>query len=94
MEKRLKLKALVQQYSLFSANAKKVWNQVNVRIEQYNLLKKLFFEDRTYGDCPVTIETAISTSAVLTDEEELQYYETYADLIKVKPDVALPAKLG
>jgi hypothetical protein len=94
VEKRLKLKAIVQQYFLFTANVRKVWNQVNVRIDQYTLLKKLFFEDRTYGDCPITIETAISTSAVLSDEEELQYYSTYADLIKAKPETALPANLG
>jgi hypothetical protein len=90
VEKREKLKALASQYFLYSANAKKVWNQVNTRIEQYNLLKKLYMEDRRYGDCPTTIETAISTSAVLSDEEESQYYQTYADLIKVRPSLASP----
>jgi hypothetical protein len=90
VEKREKLKAVASQYFLYSANTKKVWNQVNVRIDQYNLLKKLYMEDKTYGDCPITIQTAITTSAVLTDEEESQYYETYADLIKARPSLASP----
>jgi hypothetical protein len=94
VEKRLKLKSLAEQYFLYGRNTKKVWDQVNVRIDQYNLLKKLFFEDKRFGDCPISIETAISTSAVLSDAEELLYYATYADLIKAKPEVALPARLG
>jgi hypothetical protein len=88
--KREALKAVATQYFLYRANTTKVWNQVNVRIEQYDLLRKLYFADKRYGDCPRSIETAISTSAVLTDEEEKLYYATYADLIKAKPEAAVP----
>jgi hypothetical protein len=66
----------------------------NERAKQYQLLEKLFQQDKTYGDCPLSIETAIKTSAVLTDEEEAKYFDTYADLIKAKPELALPSKLA
>ncbi len=88
--KREALKTVATQYFLYRANTTKVWNQVNVRIEQYDLLRKLYFADKRYGDCPRSIETAISTSAVLTDEEEKLYYATYADLIKAKPEASVP----
>jgi hypothetical protein len=93
VEKRSKLRALVSEHFKYFKNYEKVGKQTNVRADQYNLFKKLYNEDKRYGDCPLSIETALKTSAVLSDEEELLYYDTYADLIKAKPEVALPDSL-
>lgn len=93
VEKRSKLKALIPDWFKFYKNVMKVVEVNNDRARQHQLLKQLFQQDKTYGDCPLSIETAIKTSAVLTDEEEAKYYDTYADLIKAKPEVALPDSL-
>ncbi len=94
VEKRAKVKALIADWFRYYRNIVKVNDLQNERAKQYQLLEKLFQQDKTYGDCPLSIETAIKTSAVLTDEEEAKYYDTYADLIKAKPELALPSKLA
>jgi len=94
VEKREKLKAITIEWFKYFKNFEKVGEQQNVRADQYNLLKNLYQENKTYGDCPLTIQTAISTSAVLSDEEEAKYFDTYADFAKAKPGEALPDSLN
>lgn len=92
MEKRTKLRELVEYFVIYQG-VLRTQSQLNERSRQYQLLKKLFEENKTYGEAPLSIQTAISTSAVLSDEEEAKYFKTYADLIKAKPDLALPDRL-
>jgi hypothetical protein len=93
VDKRAKLKGLVDGYFVFYRGIIKTQSQLNERATQYKLLKNLFEQNRTYGDCPKSIETAISTSAVLSDAEEANLFMTYADLKKAKPELALPDAL-
>jgi hypothetical protein len=93
VDKRAKLKGLVSEYFVFYKGIIKTQSQLNERATQYKLLKNLFEQNRTYGDCPKSIETAISTSAVLSDAEEANLFMTYADLKKAKPELALPDAL-
>jgi hypothetical protein len=93
VDKRAKLKGLVDGYYIFYRGIVKTQSQLNERATQYKLLKSLFEQNRTYGDCPKSIETAIRTSAVLSDAEEATLFMTYADLKKAKPELALPDAL-
>jgi hypothetical protein len=93
VDKRAKLKGLVSEYFVFYKGIVKTQSQLNERATQYKLLKNLFEQNKTYGDCPKSIETAIKTSAVLSDAEEASLFITHADLKKAKPDVALPDAL-
>lgn len=93
VDKREKLKAVQRTHFVFYRGLVRTQDQLNERARQYQLLKKLFEENKTYGDAPLSIETAIKTSAVLSDAEEATYFKTYADLIKAKPEAALPASL-
>jgi len=93
VDKRAKLKGLVDYYVVYQ-EVIRMQSVLNERARQYQLLKKLFEENKTYGEAPLSIETAIKTSAVLSDAEEAKYFKTYADLIKAKPELALPANLA
>jgi hypothetical protein len=93
IDKRAKLKGLVDGYFIFYRGIIKTQSQLNERATQYKLLKNLFEQNKTYGDCPKSIETAIRTSAVLSDAEEASLFMTYADLKKAKPELALPDAL-
>jgi hypothetical protein len=92
VDKRAKLRGLAENFVVYQGVIR-TQSQMNERARQYQLLKKLFEENKTYGEAPLSIETAIRTSAVLSDAEEAKYFKTYADLIKAKPELALPANL-
>lgn len=93
VEKRRRVKALIESDFLWWKSLERLRDRTNEAGRGYRTFKQCFEQNLTYGDVPLSVESDLLRSTTLSEEEQKLYYSTYADLIKAKPELALPANL-